>query len=160
MSENTNYMDDDADDERPNTVTLRRAEIRSLEKKAKERDELASKLAALENRQTFIEAGIDPKNAQHGYFMKGYDGEMTVEAIKAKATEAGFLSAPAPDPEQTANLEAAQRVASAASGAAAGSSPNEESVRAEMLAAQKDGGTEALLAVARKYGANSVDDYT
>jgi len=159
MSENTNdYLDDDED--RPNTITLKRSEIRSLEKKAKERDELASRLAALENQQTFIEAGIDPKNAQHGYFMKGYDGEMTVDAIKAKATEAGFLSAPAPSQEQTQNLEAAQRVATAASGARPESAPTEESIRAEMNAALMEGGTEGLLAVARKYGVSTVDDYT
>jgi hypothetical protein len=158
MSEYTPELENE-DDETPKTVTLSRSQIRALEKKAKERDDLATQLAQLTAERTFIEAGIDPKNTQHQYFMRGYDGEITVDAIKAKATEAGFLSAPEPDAEQTAALEAGQRVAAAASGAPAAGAANEASIRAEMEAAQKTGGKEAVLAVARKYGAVLTDDY-
>jgi hypothetical protein len=49
------------------------------------------------------------------YFVKGYDGEPTADAIRTAAIDAGFMSPP--DHVSTDELAAHQRVAAAASGA-------------------------------------------
>lgn len=51
-----------------------------------------SRLAALERAEAFRSAGVDPTSKMGSYFLKGYDGELTVEAIQAEAREAGLLS--------------------------------------------------------------------
>ncbi len=48
----------------------------------------------------FLKAGINPDDAKMKYFVKAYDGELDPEAIKAEATEAGLLGAPAPAAEE------------------------------------------------------------
>lgn len=56
--------------------------------------------ATLKRTLAFAQAGIplDSDNKIAGYFIKGYDGDLTPEAIKAAATEAGILGAPTPPP--------------------------------------------------------------
>ena len=50
----------------------------------------------------FLKAGIPMDDPKVGYFVKGYDGELTPEAIRAQATADGFIAAPAPTPEEAA----------------------------------------------------------
>lgn len=149
----------DDDDDEKKMVTLSRAQIRNLEKRAKERDEFAKELDDRKKSDVFVEAGIDPKNTQHGYFMRGYQGEINVEAIKAAATEAGYLTPPEPDAAQQAALEAQQRVANASAGATPRGAMDEATMRAEMEKAAAEGGSDDIMAVARKYGAVSVEDF-
>jgi hypothetical protein len=40
----------------------------------------------------FVKAGVDPDSAAAKYFVKGYDGELTPEAIRAAAEEANLVS--------------------------------------------------------------------
>lgn len=58
--------------------------IRELENKVAEGDKAVRKLA-------FIEAGIDMDNPMAPYFVDGFQGDVTPEAIKAKAAEANLL---------------------------------------------------------------------
>lgn len=84
--------DDDGDDDRQ--VTIPRKNIRELERQAKAGKDAAARLATLERELTFRTAGIDPTDARLKYFVKGYDGELSANAIKAAAVEAGFLADP------------------------------------------------------------------
>jgi hypothetical protein len=152
--------DIDIDEDSSTTVTLSRAQIRALEKKAKERDQLADRLSKLERQQTFAEAGIDLNDPKTKYFVNGYDGEMTAEAIKAEATTAGFLQADELDEGQAATLDSTQRIVQAASGATPRGAVNEATMRAEMEQALASGGTNAVIDVAKSYGAFSVDDFS
>ena len=63
---------------------------RELESRAKAGDEAVTKLEALERREVFRDAGLDLANKATGYFVKGYDGDLTVDAIKTEAAAAGF----------------------------------------------------------------------
>lgn len=59
----------------------------------------AGRKAVREN--AFLKAGIDPDDPKMKYFVAGYSGELTKDAIAAEAKAAGFLSEPAPvTPEQ------------------------------------------------------------
>lgn len=66
-------------------------DLRKLRKAAKERDELLTKVAQFERDNAFRDAGINPSDPKAKYFVKGYDGEMTADAIKGEAQAAGLL---------------------------------------------------------------------
>lgn len=157
MSDTDGYDDDDTGSP---TVTLSRAQIRTLEKKARERDTFAARIEQMERQQTFVEAGIDLKDPKMGYFIKGYDGDLTADAIKKAAMDAGFIEPPQPSGEQAAVMDSAQRIASAAAGAVPLGAVTEGTMRAEMEQAAASGGRDAIMAVARKYGAVSTEDYS
>lgn len=92
-----NYPDDYDDDEQESrTVTLKRDQIRQLEKQAKAANEATARAEAAERKLAFAEAGLSLADPKMAYFVKGYDGEMTAEAITEAATAAGFLGTPAP----------------------------------------------------------------
>lgn len=70
-----------------------RDQIRQLEEKANRTSELEAKLAAMERKVAFTEAlGPAANDPKMKYFVEGYKGELTPEAIKAEATEVGFLT--------------------------------------------------------------------
>ena len=62
---------------------------RELEDRAKAGTKL-SQLAQLQRELSFRDAGVDPNTKQGQYFMRGYDGEMTADAIRAEAAELGL----------------------------------------------------------------------
>ena len=63
---------------------------RDLESRATAGDEAVAELAQLRRELSFRDAGVDPASKQGQYFMRGYDGEMTVDAIRAEAAELGL----------------------------------------------------------------------
>jgi hypothetical protein len=104
--------DDDFDtidqDQDGDTHAIReiRARNRQLAKQHKEQQqrleaaEAAAREAEIAKRElAFVKAGVNPDDPASKYFVKGYDGELTVEAIKAAATEARLLG-PAQDAQQ------------------------------------------------------------
>lgn len=80
--------------------------------------ELQSKIDALERAQAFQGAGIDTGDAKFRYFVEGYKGEMTAEAVKAEAIAVGLMEVEAPaDPAAAApELATQERIATAAQG--------------------------------------------
>lgn len=114
-----NLEDDTEDqDEAQSTqpVTLNRAQIRQLERKAKGHDTAVAEAAALKRELAFARAGL-PDDPRTSYFVKGYEGELTAEAIRTAAQAAGFLEAPkAPEPAATERA-AHERLADATAGA-------------------------------------------
>ncbi len=89
---------------------------RDLEARAKAGDEAVAKMAENERRDAFRDAGLDPKDPNIQYFIKGYEGDLTEDAIKAEAARAGFGKAPEPvEPSPPGEeLEAEDRIAFAA----------------------------------------------
>lgn len=118
MSDLDDFIDDtDDDDGEPNHIRALRNEAKEAKRLRKENADLQAKFRQRERDDAFRAAGIDPADPKQSYFVKGYDGDTTVEAIQEAARTAGFLDAPAPEAptaEQTAGWVEAARVTSGA----------------------------------------------
>lgn len=107
------YDDDDTADEQPKGSPLR-ARLKQLEAENKQFRETSTKAA---RELAFVKAGIDPDSPRHRYFAKGYDGELTVDAIKAEAAEAGLIDAAPKDTVDPGERAAHERMQAANAGA-------------------------------------------
>jgi len=87
---------------------------RELEARASAGDEAVAELAQLRRELSFRDAGVDPNSKQGQYFMRGYDGEMTADAIRAEAAELGLTGQPVQTQEPQIDYGAEQRIAMAA----------------------------------------------
>lgn len=87
---------------------------RDMEARAKAGDEAVAELAQLRRELSFRDAGVDPSSKQGQYFMRGYDGEMTVDAIRAEAAELGLTGQPVQAQQPQIDYGAEQRIAMAA----------------------------------------------
>lgn len=128
------------------------AEWAALRREKRKGETAEARALAAEKDLAFMRAGIDTAtNPMAEYFVKGYDGEMTADAIKAKAIEVGLLAAPVPpppDPVKQESLAAAERISQGAQGGGSvtpvGTSALDE--------AFVQGGTEAMIEAARGMG--------
>jgi len=84
------------------------ARIKELEGKLLEATEAQRKLA-------FVEAGVDINAPSSRYFVKGYEGEMTADAIRQAAQEVNLIGATQVKPEVQAEQNAWNRVSKAKS---------------------------------------------
>lgn len=91
------------------------ADIKNLRRAAKERDDLQKQLADRDRELAFAKAKLDLDDPKLRYFIKGYEGELTPDAIRTQAQADGFL--PAPPPPDQSEMNAHQRVQHASSGA-------------------------------------------
>lgn len=150
-----NYTDDDFDsDAEADAPEGDSGDIKSLRRAANSKKKLEQELAELRRELAFAKAGIDPSNPKMRYFVKGYDGEMSAEAVRAAAMEAGFLQSQqqAPDPQVSASVAAAQdRVVQAAAGAISQDN-SEQAALARLQQAMEEGGIDAMMDVAQQYG--------
>jgi hypothetical protein len=103
------YEPEPEDAEEPTPRDLRH----KLAERSREADELKAQVEALQREAAFAKAGIDPTDKRMDYFVKGYDGPTEADAIRAAATEAGFLTDTPPPPPP----EPPSRIAAASSGA-------------------------------------------
>lgn len=129
------------------------------EKKARREAEEAANTAARE--LAFMKAGIDMEDPKAAYFVKGYDGELTSEAVKAEAVRVGFLAetpaeptvAPETAEQRQAALTGQQAIVAAQQGAVdAGGVP----ATALLEDAYGKGGDEAMLQAAEQLGIHVV----
>ncbi len=124
------FHPDDFEGLTPREVAIHPAELRKLRKAEKEREELKAQLAEFQRRETFARAGIPLDDPAAKYFIKGYDGELTPEAIKAAAVEAKVISG---DQPTAAEIAGHTNAAAAAAGAdPVGLGPNLEAQLAEL----------------------------
>ena len=116
------------------------AENATLREQAASASEAARKLA-------FVEAGVDPSLPVAQYFMKGYDGELTPDAIRQAAIEAQIIS-----DRQAAQVQqeaaAWQQTTQAAAGNTTGEAPVDIVTRISNAKSQQE--VEMLLAEARQ----------
>ena len=102
---------DDDEDSKPARTDQEWAELRRARKA---RDKALKELEGFKREKAFNKAGIDPDDPKFAYFVKGYEGDITPEAIRAEALKAGFLEEQAePEPDDSA-LHAQNRVQQAA----------------------------------------------
>jgi len=104
---------------------------RDLEARAKAGDEATAKLAAFERREVFRDAGLDPSDKMTGYFIKGYEGELSIDAIRSEAAAAGLQNgepSTATDPALQAALQTESRIAEAAGDAGPVTNPDLDSL--------------------------------
>ncbi len=106
---------------------------RELEARANAGDEAVAELAQLRRELSFRDAGVDPASKQGQYFMRGYDGEMTVDAIRAEAAELGLAgnNNPPAEPAPLVDYAAEQRIAMAADDAGPVTNPELDALIAQ-----------------------------
>ena len=104
MSDFNDTFDEDEYDQPASETNPVRARMKQLEKEAKELRKQVAEFAVTQRELAFAKAGIDPASPQAKYFVKGYDGDLTPEAIRAAAEEAQLIT-PQPvqvDPDKAA----------------------------------------------------------
>ena len=142
-----NYSDDlDSDIEEDSIPGLRRAANKSKK--------LESENQSLKRELAFAKAGLPLDDPKRRYFVKGYDGEMEAEAIRAAAVEAGFYqqSAQGEQPAAQSFNDGGQQRVMAASAGSISEDISEAAAIARMEQAMAEGGVEAMFDVARQYG--------
>lgn len=146
-----NYIDDDIDSD-SDSGEGEAGDIKSLRRAATGKKKLEQELAEARRQLAFARAGIDPDDPKMRYFVKGYDGELTAQAVREAAMEAGFLQqAPVADTSQREVAAAQDRIVSAAAGAVY-EDTSEAAALARMESALEEGGMDAMMDVARQYG--------
>ena len=90
----SNFEDtfEDDDYEQPTESNPVRARMKQLEKEARELRRQVAEFSETQRELAFVKAGIDPASPQAKYFVKGYDGELTPEAIREAAVEAQLIT--------------------------------------------------------------------
>jgi hypothetical protein len=149
---NDNYTDDDFDSEE-NESPSGDGDIKSLRRAASGKKKLEQELNDLRRELAFAKAGLPMNDPKMNYFVKGYEGEMSADAIRQAALEAGFLASQETSEDSSVSAAAAaqQRVMSASSGVSY-EGLSEEAALAQLESAMEEGGIEAMLDVARQFG--------
>ena len=100
MSDANIEFEDEQVDQQPKDPV--RAHLRKLEAENKRKDEELAALKSAQRELVFLKAGINPDDPKAKYFVKGYDGELTVEAIRQAAEEASYIPSQRKEIEQDA----------------------------------------------------------
>ncbi len=139
-------LDTEQTESEDNLVTLRRSQIKSIERKAKERDQMAADLETAQRRLAFAEAGIPLGDKRMGYFIKGYDGPLEADAIREAAIESGFVdSAPPSEGQTTVDEQVERQNLESVYAAGRGQQAPPGDIDGEMSQALADGGSEGLM---------------
>ena len=122
-----NYTDEDFSDEQDAQAESSderndRKWVRDLEKRAKGADSAKAEAEAARRELAMLKAGIDLDTPQGKLFSKAYDGEPTLDAVKAAAEEYGVIQAMNAIPAE--ELDAIDRVSRA--GAVPASTPMDD----------------------------------
>lgn len=147
MSDNYNDVDVEVDETDSGEVET----PKGLRRAANKSKQLEAELSAAKRELAFIKAGIPMTDPRMNYFMKGYEGDISPEAIRQAAVEAGFLQPPQQNPQIAQAAAAQQRVEAASYGAFIEDS-SEGAALARLEQAMQEGGVEAMFDVARQYG--------
>lgn len=86
------YDDDDNDQPVEPPQNPVRARMKQLEKEAKELRRQVAEFSQASREMNFVKAGIQTDDPKFKYFVKGYDGELTPEAIRRAAEEAQLIT--------------------------------------------------------------------
>ena len=101
MSNFDDYSEDDfTEQESNNGGNPVRQRMKQLEKELREANKRLAETAEASKKLAFMEAGVPLDSPMAKYFIKGYDGELTPEAIREAAQEAQLI-APAPQVADT-----------------------------------------------------------
>ncbi len=113
--EETESPNDEPDDgDRP--ITIPQRDLKLLRERGRKLSEAEQRAEAAERRLAFVEAGVPSEHPMTKYFVSGYQGDLTAEAIRSAATEAGLLATLETDEKFEAELDAHERTSSVTSG--------------------------------------------
>jgi hypothetical protein len=108
---NVNEFEDETVEEMPKDPV--RARMRQLEKELKANQQALAEAEAIKREFAFVKAGVPMDSPMAKYFVKGYDGEFTPEAIRAAAEEANLIAKQAQDSQAKAEADAWSRITKA-----------------------------------------------
>lgn len=117
------YDDFETEEQAPESKNPFRARMKDLESEVKTLRETQQEAQAIKRELAMLKAGVPVDDPASKYFVKAYDGELTVEAIKQAAIEARILASETPSEELTAERDAWQRTNQVVAGAASASEP-------------------------------------
>jgi len=93
MSNFDDYSEEDfTEQESSNGGNPVRQRMKQLEKDLREAEKQLAASAEVQKKLAFVEAGIPLDSPMSKYFIKGYDGELTPEAIREAAQEAQLIA--------------------------------------------------------------------
>ena len=131
-------MPDPLDDEQVPQSDHEWARLRKESREAQKRAEaLEAQLAAANRESAMARAGVDLSDPRSKYFVKAYDGEESVDAIRAEWAQFSNTSGGAPQqPTEKDVTDAAtmNRIQNAADGGVAAVVPEREAARAKLFA--------------------------
>lgn len=90
FEDNFEFDDDDQPVEPPQNPV--RARMKQLEKEAKELRRQVAEFSQASREMNFVKAGIQTDDPRFKYFLKGYDGDLSPEAIRRAAEEAQLIT--------------------------------------------------------------------
>tara|TARA_R110000868_G_scaffold158116_2_gene386036 strand:+ start:1164 stop:1637 length:474 start_codon:yes stop_codon:yes gene_type:complete len=148
----TNYADEDYDTDEVDESEASESP-RGLRRAANKGKKLESENQQLKRELAFFKAGIDTDDPRMKYFAKGYEGELTADAVRQAAMEAGFIQtqSAAQNAQNQEIASAQQRVLTASAGAIYEDS-SEDAAFSRLEQAMEEGGVDAMMEVARQYG--------
>lgn len=133
---------------------------KQIEEQAAKAREAEARAAAAERELAFAKAGLPLDDPKMTYFVKGYDGDLSPDAIKAAAESAGFLTAPAPEvpADELAQHQQAANLAGTGEPAGGWNGPIDQNpqYRAEIFQARSP---EEAMAVMAKFGSPILTDF-
>ena len=107
---NVNEFDDEIEEAPKDPV---RARMRQLEKELKAKEQALAEADAIKREYAFMKAGVPMDSPMSKYFVKGYDGEFTPEAIRLAAEEANLIHKEAQSAQVKSEADAWNRLTKA-----------------------------------------------
>jgi hypothetical protein len=107
---NVNEFDDEIEEAPKDPV---RARMRQLEKELKAKEQALAEADAIKREYAFMKAGVPMDSPMSKYFVKGYDGEFTPEAIRLAAEEANLIHKEAQNAQVKSEADAWNRLTKA-----------------------------------------------
>jgi len=101
------FEDETVDQSAKNPV---RSHLRKLEEEVKALRQAAAEAEAAKKELAFVKAGVPMYHPASKYFIKGYDGDFTPEAIRAALEEANLIQSQQKQPEVQAEQNAWNRL--------------------------------------------------
>lgn len=129
MSE-PNY-DPELDDENDNENEQQPNWRRELERKAKKADANALAAQTAQRELAFYKAGLPMDDKRMEFFVKGYDGDLTPEAIRKAASDSGFIQPSAQDTALGDEIRQHQQISEASSGASTAGTKSHDEILVE-----------------------------
>lgn len=131
-------MPDPLDDEQVPQSDHEWARLRKESREAQKRAEaLEAQLAAANRESAMARAGVDLTDPRSKYFVKAYDGDESVDAIRAEWAQFSNTNGAAPQQPTQKDVEDAAtlaRIQTAADGGTANITPSQEAARAKLFA--------------------------
>jgi ribosomal protein L12E/L44/L45/RPP1/RPP2 len=92
-------------------TSIKNAELRVLKREAAKARDLEAKITEFERREAFARAGVDLNHPGAEYLIRGFQGELVPEVIRAEAVKIGIIPGTAATPEEQRAQQFAQAAA-------------------------------------------------